>query len=275
MAALPGLRKLSLVAAVALVGATDAAAQSFFNNWARCNDSRFAPERRIEFCDRLLNNGGGPDAEVAVLTVLGGLYRDLHQYDKAIASYGQALQYEALGVSDTHESVMSRGSVIAMPTSGELVAPLEGRAEVYALTGKSDLALADAAHIFRLVPDAAGPYAIRCRIRAILKTDFDKALADCGQAMKLDPKDTQVLGAAGYLQFQMGRLKEAAADFDQALAVSPKLAGALYMRGVIRLKNGDTSGGNADIAAATAADPFIAESFSDIGVVIPAKAGTQ
>lgn len=260
----PKLRLLVLAAAAMAAVAGSAAAQ--FNSWARCNNPRLAPDRRIDFCQRLLSNGGGPNSEVTVLTVLGSVYRNLHQYDKAIASYTKALQYEALGVADNRETVISPGSSIALPTAGALAAALEGRAEVYALTGKGELALADAAHIFQLLPDAATSYAERCRIRAILKSDFDKAQADCGEAQKLAANDTQALGAAGYLQFRMGHLKEAEADFDKVLAISPTLPGALYMRGVIRLKSGDAAGGNADIAAAKNKNPAIADSFSDIGV---------
>ena len=256
---------MAVLIALALGGA-NARGQSAFNYWARCTDVKLSPERRIDYCTRLLDNGGGPNSEIAVLTVLGGLYRDMHQYAKAIDSYTRALGYEALGVSDSHQSTEAPGSAISMPTAGALAGVLEGRAEVYALTGRADLAMADIAHIFRLQPDVASSYAIRCRIRAILKTDLDKALADCGQAAKLAPKDTQVLGAAGFLQYQLGHLKEAKTDFDQALTVSPRLAGALYMRGIVELHDGNSTAGSADIAAATQQDPAIAASFSDLGI---------
>jgi tetratricopeptide (TPR) repeat protein len=147
-----------------------------------------------------------------------------------------------------------------------LVGALEGRAEVYALTGQRDPALADTAHVFRLAPDAATSYAIRCRTRGILKADLDKALADCSQALKLDAKNTQVLGAAGFLQYQLGHMKDATTYFDQALAISPRLAGALYMRGIIELHGNDSAAGNTDIAAATGQNPAIADSFSDLGI---------
>jgi tetratricopeptide (TPR) repeat protein len=237
-----------------------------FNYWGRCTDARLPPARRIDYCTRLLNSGGGPNSEIAVLTVLGGLYRDMHQYAKAIDAYTRALGYEALGVSDNHQSTEAPGSTISIPTPGVLVGALEGRAEVYALTGQGDLALADTAHVFRLAPDAATSYAIRCRTRAILKADLDKALADCSQALKIDSKNTQVLGASGFLQYQLGHMKDAAGYFDQALGISPRLAGALYIRGIIELHAGNSAAGNADIAAATEQNPAIADGFSDLGI---------
>jgi tetratricopeptide (TPR) repeat protein len=158
------------------------------------------------------------------------------------------------------------GQPVSLPSASWLIVALEGRAEVYALTGRPDLALADMAHVFKLAPDSAASYAARCRIRTIIKTGLDKALADCDEAMKLAPKDTQVLGTVGLLQYQLGHLKEAAADFGAVLNDNPKLAGALYMRGVIRLRSGDAAGGNADIAEASEEYPGIEANFADLGV---------
>ncbi|HEY3776454.1 MAG TPA: hypothetical protein VGL35_00175 [Rhizomicrobium sp.] len=256
----------ALTLAFALSPGPTVLAQSFFNSWSRCTDARLSPERRIAFCTRLLNNGGGPNSEIAVLTALGALYRQEHRYPDAIQSYSRAIAYESLGVAERRESVISPGSQIALPTKGALTGALEGRAELYALIGKPDLALADTAEIFRLSPDAAISYAIRCRVRTIAKTDLDKALADCTQAMKRDSANTQVLGAAGLLQYRLGHLKDAAADFDRALTIDPKLAGALYVRGVIALKGGDARLGNTDVAAAKAKNPSISDSFSELDV---------
>ncbi len=246
---------VAFVIAVAI--ATPALSQSFFNNWGRCTNARLIPDKRIEYCTRLLDNGGGVNSEITLLTILGGIYRNMHQYAKAIEYYSRALRYEALGVS-------KRDGSLASPDA--LVAAFQGRAEVYALNGQQDLAIADTAAIFRLAPAAADSYASRCRLRAVMKIDLDKALADCSEAMKLDARDTQVLGAAAFLQFRLGNLNQAQADCDAALNVDPRLAGALYIRGVIRLRSGDSAGGNADIAAAKEQAPTIAESFSDLGV---------
>jgi tetratricopeptide (TPR) repeat protein len=260
------LRALVFGIGFAFAGGFAASAQGSFNNWSRCTDTRIPPERRIGYCGRLLNSGGGPNSEITVLTALGSIYRDMHRYSEAIDAYTRALSYEALGVSDSHQETEAPGSAISIPTSGALIGALEGRAEVYALSGKHDLALADSDHIFRLAPQAANSYAVRCRIRAMLKSELDKALGDCSAAVKLEPRNTQVLGASGLLQYQLGHLKDAADDFDQTLKISPKLAGALYMRGLVELHSGNSAAGNADIAAAKDQNPNIAKSFADFGV---------
>jgi hypothetical protein len=154
MAAGTALRVGALAAALAVLVPTAGRTQSLFNNWGRCTDVRLAPERRVEYCTRLLDSGGGPGSEAAALTLLGGNYRDMHEHTKALDAYSRALGYESLGVSDSREDVISPGSTISMPTAALLIGALEGRAEVYVLTGRRDLALADLAHIFKL---ADGP----------------------------------------------------------------------------------------------------------------------
>lgn len=249
--------KLGFVIFLVLVLPLPANAQMRFNAWGRCNDLRLLPERRIEYCTEMLHSGGGPNGEITVLSMLAGIYRDLHQYDKALALYDEAIAYESLGASVHDQS---------MPAPGTLIAALEGRAETRALTGQSDPALADTDEIFKLAPDSSIAYAVRCRIRAVMKIGLDKAAADCAEAMKRAPQDTEVLGASAYLHFRQGNLKQAEADCDAALSINRRSAGAIYLRGVIRLKRGDTTDGNADISAAKDTNPTVAASFADIGV---------
>lgn len=228
-----------------------------FNAWGRCNDLRLPPEKRIGYCTEMLHSGGGPNGEIAVLTILAGIRRDLHEYDKALALYDEAVAYQSLGTSLRDQS---------LPSPGSLTAALQGRAETHALMGERDLALADTNEIFKLAPDGAIAYAVRCRIRAVMKLELDKAAADCAEATKRAPTDTEVLGAAAYLQFRLGNLKQAAMDCDAALAISRRAAGARYLRGVIELRSGDAAGGNADIAQASDENPTIASGFANIGV---------
>jgi tetratricopeptide (TPR) repeat protein len=250
-------RHLILAAVLVLGAATPALPQSWFDNWGRCTNVKLPPDRRIGYCSRLIYNGGGPNHEIAVFVTLGGIYRDQHQYPKALDFYNRAMAYESIGTSKHDEALVSPDALI-----GALVA----RSELYAMTGQHDLALADAAHILQLASDQAAAYAERCKLRAIMKVELDQAEADCSEAMKRDPRNTQALDAAGLLQFRMGNLKQAAADYDAALGLDGRLLGALYMRGIIKLRNGDTAGGNADIATAKDGDPALAGRFADMGI---------
>ena len=231
--------------------------QSGFDSWARCANARLPSEKRVAYCTRVLGAGGVPNGEIAVLVMLGGIYRDMHQYAQAIQAYSRAVGYEAQGTSRYDHSHASPEA---------LVGAYGSRAETYAVMGQHDLAMADTEAIFRLVPDSAAPYAFRCHIRAAMKTELDAALADCNEAAKHDARDTQVLEASGFVQFRLGHLKEAAANYDAALSRNSRLAGALFMRGIIKLRGEDTSGGNADIAAAKDIEPAIADRFAEYGV---------
>jgi len=231
--------------------------QSGFDSWSRCANARLPPEKRIAYCTRVLDQGGVPNGDIAVLVMLGGIYRVLHQYAQAIQFYSRAVGYEAQGTSRYDHS-------LASPEA--LVGAYGARAEAYAVTGQHDLAMADAAALFRLVPDSAAPYAFRCHIRAVMKAELDVALADCKEAASRDGRAPQVLDATGFVQFRLGHLKDAAADYAAALARNSRLAGALFMRGIIKLRDGDAPGGNADIVAAKDIEPSIADRFAEYGV---------
>jgi len=251
------LRALVLAAMLA-TGASTAWSQVGFDYWGRCNNGKLADDKRIGYCSRLLYNGGGPNSEIAVLTILGGIYRDEHQYAKAIELFSRAVKYEELGVSRYDH---------ALPSPDALIAAFEARSETYALNGQHDLALADTAEIFKLAPDRAASYAVRCRIRAVMKAELADALADCDQAAKREPRSVEVLDAAGLVQFRLGHLKEAAADYDEALHLGGKLPGALFMRGIIEQRNGNAAAGTADVAEAKEQEPSIAGRFADLGIV--------
>jgi tetratricopeptide (TPR) repeat protein len=46
--------------------------------------------------------------------------------------------------------------------------------------------------------------------------DFERAIADCNEALRLDPKATTSYAARGFNYFSLGRFAEALADFSHA-----------------------------------------------------------
>src|ERR1700691_5718266 len=139
-------RTLTLAAMFALGVVIPAWPQSGFDSWSRCVNTKLPPQKRIAYCTRVLDQGGVPNGDIAVLVMLGGIYRDLHQYAQAIQFYSRAVGYEAQGTSRYDHS-------LASPEA--LIGAYGARAETYAVTGQHELAMADAAAIFRLVPDSA------------------------------------------------------------------------------------------------------------------------
>ncbi len=106
----------------------------------------------------------------------------------------------------------------------------------------------------------------RCRALAFLGQDLDKALKDCGAALRQDPNDAGFLESRGLVRLRLGDLDGARADYDAALRLRPDSAWSLYGRGIARVRKGDTAGGRADIAAAAVLQPHIAEEANRRGI---------
>lgn len=103
-------------------------------------------------------------------------------------------------------------------------------------------------------PDA---YANRCRARALLGLELDKALSDCNRAMRARDDSPFFLDSRGLVYLRMGNYDKAMADYDAVLRIQPKNPWALYGRGLAKLHKGQNADGQADVAAAKASGPRI------------------
>jgi formylglycine-generating enzyme required for sulfatase activity len=70
----------------------------------------------------------------------------------------------------------------------------------------------------------------------------------------------------GLTYLRLGQFDKAIADYDNALRLDPKQATSLYGRGLAKRRKGDQGGGDADIAAAKALRPSIADDFAAQGI---------
>ncbi len=110
--------------------------------------------------------------------------------------------------------------------------------------------------------------------RAMME-DYRQALADYGEAIRLDPKNGTVFCARGGLYYSHGDYDRAIADFAEAIRVDPELMDSvkpylLYAyrkRGQARTGKGDWKGAIADFSAAIRLDPADAGTFHYRGVV--------
>jgi len=104
----------------------------------------------------------------------------------------------------------------------------------------------------------------RCWTKAIIG-ELQAALADCNEALRLDPNVGLTLDSRGLIYLKLGLWELAIDDYSSALRFDPKLASALYGRGFAKLKNGDKTG-EVDIAAAKAIEATIEGEFARYGV---------
>ena len=63
------------------------------------------------------------------------------------------------------------------------------------------------------------------------KGDWDKAIADCSEAIRLNPKLAVVYGYRGFAYDSKGDYDNAIADYTEAIRLDSKLAVAYYSRG--------------------------------------------
>src|SRR5262245_53319945 len=89
--------------------------------------------------------------------------------------------------------------------------------------------LAPAAKAFDDPADAKGFYE-RAR-EAVAKGEYDQALKDLNEAVRLDPKFALAVGARGGVWHRKGEYGKAMADYDEAIRLDPKLKEAWLARG--------------------------------------------
>ncbi len=109
--------------------------------------------------------------------------------------------------------------------------------------------------------------ASRCRVRAMLGEDLDKALADCNRAIKERPEAVVYLDSRGLTYLRRGEYDRALKDYDTVLASLPRNPWALYGRGLVELHDGKTAQGQADIAMSKSVDPRVAQEAAKRGLV--------
>jgi tetratricopeptide (TPR) repeat protein len=111
----------------------------------------------------------------------------------------------------------------------------------------------------------------RCRIRALHDVDLPKALADCNAALRRGGKSTPgaeaVLDSRGLLRLRLGDYDKAIDDFDDSLRLAPKMGWALYGRGIAKLRTKKVADGEADIAQAESLSPTVADEFKRRGIL--------
>jgi tetratricopeptide (TPR) repeat protein len=127
-----------------------------------------------------------------------------------------------------------------------------------------DRALQDYDQAIRIYPKYGEAFDARCWARATANK-LPEALKDCQEALRLRPNFAPTMSTLGLVYFRLGRFDDAIKTYSAALQIEPKSASSLYGRGMAELKKGDTASGEADIAASKAIKDVTAE-MTDYGV---------
>lgn len=183
---------------------------------------------------------------------------------KAIAACTRLIESGKLQGRALAEIYTSRGATYAQLMFWR---QFEDSAEKLAEYGKREMADYDEA--IRIDPKYAPPHFNR-GVVFIKKKDYDQALADLNEAIRLGPaerikgideksrdKNTQnaeYLHQRGIVHSLKGDIDRAIADYSAALRSDPELAQAFYDRGLAYRTKGDTNSANADFGRATKLD---------------------
>jgi tetratricopeptide (TPR) repeat protein len=131
------------------------------------------------------------------------------------------------------------------------------RGNAYARIGDYDHAIADYDQAIRLNPTMALAFDNRGRAYSE-KNQFERAIADYDQAIRLNPNFANALHNRCWARVALGDTRGALSDCNESLRLKPQNAGALSTRGFVFLRAGAFDKAVADYEAALQSDPQMA-----------------
>src|SRR5262249_6295688 len=135
--------------------------------------------------------------------------------------------------------------------------------------GDLDAAIADYGEAIKLDPSRAVAWNGRCWARTIKRKnpELQGALDDCNKALALETNIAEIFDSRGLVYLKLGKYDESIADYDRALALDPRLATSLYGRAMAKVRKSplDASAKD-DFAGAKRQTLTIADEFAHYGV---------
>ncbi len=128
------------------------------------------------------------------------------------------------------------------------------RGNAYARIGDFDRAIADYDEAIRLNPTMATAFDNRGRAYSE-KNQFERAVADYDEAIRLNPNSAVTLHNRCWAQLALGRTSDALSDCNESLRIKPQDAGTLSTRGFAHLRAGAFDKAILDYDAALQNDP--------------------
>jgi tetratricopeptide (TPR) repeat protein len=110
----------------------------------------------------------------------------------------------------------------------------------------------------------------RCWSRSLSNRDLPDALRDCNTVMgivnKSDPKYAGLFVERALVRLRLGDYDKAIRDCGDALRLNPKDSTALFIRGIAEARKNESAQSDADLAAADQLTPKMAERFARFGI---------
>jgi tetratricopeptide (TPR) repeat protein len=159
-------------------------------------------------------------------------------------------------------------SLDAAPSSR--VVELLRSAEVNRQRGSLEHAIADCTEAIRLEPRHSRVWWNRGEAYR-LKGDHDRAIADCTEAIRLDPTLAPAFSTRGWAQRMKNQPEAAIADCSEAIKLDPKDARAWYNRGEANRLKGQFDRAVADCTEAIRLDPGFPQAYGTRGAAYRAR----
>jgi tetratricopeptide (TPR) repeat protein len=174
-----------------------------------------------------------------------------------LAAPARADDMETCKKSDGDDALAACTRLISSKTlrGGELAQAYVSRGLIYIrFKADWDRAIADYDEALKLNPKFAGAYAGRAAAN-LRKGNIDRALPDLNEGLRLDPKSPGIHNVFGYYYNKKGDHERALTEVNEALRLYPQYLYAFSNRGEIYEKKGEYTKALADFRMALSLDP--------------------
>lgn len=158
---------------------------------------------------------------------------------RAIELYVVDLDVEICSQQDGEEALEACTRAIGSAVSKDVLPFLyNNRCAEYNRKNDGVRAISDCSEAIRLNPKFAVAYNNRGKAYA-MRGEYERAIADCTAAIRLNPGLFQAYGNRGLVYTAKGEYDRAVADFSRAIALDPTFVGAYSGRGLTYAARGD------------------------------------
>jgi tetratricopeptide (TPR) repeat protein len=172
---------------------------------------------------------------------------------------------EICATATGEEAIAACGRLIASGKGSGTAVPYRNRCLAWNNKGEHERAIADCSEAIRLDPKFAAAYSLRGSIR-MRQRDFDRAIDDYGEAIRIDPKLVSAYVNRGNVFRIKRQSDQALADLNEAIRLAPGNAAAYNSRGLVWMSKRDFDRAIADYDEAIKLAPRYAVAHQNRGI---------